>query len=288
MRHLQIDVETPEIHIYPVCDVQVGATGVAERYFREYIEDALADPLARFVGVGDYTDSMSPSNRKHLNVAFEKGDLYDTPRAMIESKQMEYADRFLHLVRGTEGKWDFLLKGHHLGEYVVSDPETGKRTLTTTDHHIAEALGAPYLGEPGQTIGSAMVSYRFPPTHKGGRRPILRMYAVHGQGGGGTFAGPLNQLEKMMRAFNAHIYLVGHHHKAVAAAATKLNEAVGEETHLLATDARMVSAGSWMRGYMPNEVTYAEDGLMVPLAVGGVHITAKSLPKREFRIRVVL
>lgn len=287
MRHLVIDVPERETHIYPVADVQVGASGVAKRYFREYIEEALADPLARFVGVGDYTDSLSPSNRKLLNVAFEKSELYDTPRAMLDAKALEYADEFLHLVRGTEGRWDFLLKGHHLHEYVVSQTD-GTKTLTTTDHYIADRLGAPYLGEPGQLIGSAMVSYRFPASHRGGKRPVLRMYAVHGQGGGGTFAGPLNQLEKMMRAFNAHIYLVGHHHKSVAAAATKLNEALEEATHLQATDARIVSAGSWLRGYMPNEVGYAEDGLMVPLAVGAPYITALALPKREFRIRVVV
>lgn len=287
MQHLTIEVKTDEVHLYPVSDVQIGAVGVAKEFFREYIEEGIADPLGRFIGVGDYTDSISPSNRRLLNVAYEAGGLYDTPRAMLDAAAQEHVKEFLHLVRGTEGRWDFLLKGHHLHEYIRKNDD-GTKTIRTTDHDIAEALGAPYLGEPGQTIGSAMVSYVFPPVKRGGTKPVLRVYAVHGQGGGGTFSGPLNQLEKMMRAFNVHIYMTAHHHKAVAAAATQLNSDPNAETSLRATDARILGTGSWLRGYMPNEVTYAEDGLMVPLAVGGVIVTAKVLPKREFRIRVIV
>ena len=287
MRHLTFDVPTPEIHLYPVADVQVGASGVAKKFFREYIEEALEDPLARFIGGGDYTDGISPSNRRTLNVAYETGGLYETPREMLDAASREQVAEFLDLVRGTEGLWDALMKGHHLHEYIVRNAD-GTKTIRTSDHDIADALGAPYLGEPGQTIGSAMLSYRFPAQKKGQPRPVLRVYTVHGQGGGGTFSGPLNQLEKMMRAFEAHVYLVGHHHKSVAAAATKLHEAAGEETSLTATDARLVSTGSWLRGYMPNEVSYAEDGLLVPLAVGAPYVMVKSLPKREFRIRAVV
>jgi hypothetical protein len=284
---LTIDVDTPRVHIYPVSDVQIGAVGVAKEEFREHIEEAIADPFGRLIGIGDYTDSVSPSNRRVLNANFERGDLYDTPRAMIDDAAKRYADEFLGLVEGTEGRWDALLKGHHLHEYLVTNPD-GTKSLRTTDHDIADAVGAPYLGEPGQTIGSAMIKYRFPATHKGGKRPVLKVYAVHGQGGGGSWSAPFGQLEKMMRAFTAHIYIVAHHHKDGAVAATKLDEDAKAPTLLKATDARLVAAGSWMRSYMPDTVTYAEDGMLVPLAVGAPIIFATPGTRRTFKIRALV
>ena len=114
----------------------------------------------------------------------------------------------------------------------------------------------------------------------------MRMYAVHGQGGGSTWASPLNQLEKMMRAFNVHVYFTGHHHKSLAAAATKLDADVNHPTQLRATDARIFAGGSWLRGYLPNETTYAEDGLMVPLAVGAPVLRVRRKNDGTFRLRV--
>jgi hypothetical protein len=112
------------------------------------------------------------------------------------------------------------------------------------------------------------------------------MYAVHGQGGGGSLATPFTQLEKMARAFNAHIYYTAHHHKGGAVPIVKLHEEATAETSLKATDARLVAGGAWMKGYLPNEVTYAEDGLMVPLAIGAPIIHVRARPNGTFRIRV--
>ena len=287
MKHIIIDVDTPEINIYPVNDVQVGTPGCDTQAFKEHVREIIADPIARVFGGGDYTDSLSPSNRKYLNAAFVKGDLYDTAQAMLDAEGQRHAQEFLDLVSGTEGKWDFLLKGHHLNEYRVSNSD-GSHTIRTTDQDIAEALGAPYLGEPGQAIGAVLVSYRFPAPSKGRKRPVLRMYAVHGQGGGGSLATPFTQLEKMSRAFNAQIYFTAHHHKGGAVPIVKLHEEADASTHLKATDARLVAGGAWLRGYMPDTVTYAEDGLMVPLAIGAPIINARMRPNGTFRIRVTV
>lgn len=287
MKHLVVDVQDHAIRLYPVSDVQVGAPGVADRQFRAHIEEAIADPQARLFGGGDYTDSLSPSNRKHLKAAFIKGELYDTPEEMLSSEGKRHAKEFLRLVAGTEGRWDFLLKGHHLNEYRIRNAD-GTHTIRTTDHDIADALGAPYLGEAGEKIGQALVSYRFPPRSKGRRRPVFRVFAVHGQNGGGGWSSPLNQLEKMSKGFNAHLYYVAHHHKLLAGAAVKLHEGPEADTRLKATDSRVVAGGSWLRGYMPDEITYAEDGLMPPLALGAPIVYVTSIGDGTFRVRALV
>ncbi len=268
IQHLTLPVKGNEIHIYPVADVQVGAGGVDEKGFRSFIEEGIADPFGRFVGVGDYTDGISPSNRKLLNAAFVRGDLYDTAREMFTDAAKRSAEHFLHLVRGTEGRWDFLLEGHHLYEYVEGTQ------LRNTDLDIADALGCPNLGR-----GIATVSYQF----RSGRP--LRLWARHGEGSGDSFSAPLNSVEKQMRAFNADVYLLAHHHKLVAGAATKLYEDEEDETGLGAINSRLVGCGSWLRGFMKDTVSYAEEGMMVPLAVGAPIVRIQK-QRSDFRIRV--
>lgn len=266
MEYLTVPVKGNEIHIYPICDVQVGAKGVDLRGFQEYVDEAMVDPLARFVGVGDYTDGISPSNRKALRAGFVRGELYDTAREMFEDSARRQTMEFLDIVKPTRKRWDFLLGGHHYWTY-----EDGH----TTDREIAETIGCPYLGD-----GTALVSYQF----RSG--PPLRLYARHGESAGKTWSGPLTQLEEQMRGLTAHVYLIGHHHKLVAAGAVKLEEAPGAATHLAATDSRLVAGGSWLRGFMKGETTYAERGMMVPLAVGAPIILARRRSDGTFRVRV--
>lgn len=268
-------------------DVQTGALGVADKDFRAYIEESLDDPLARYIGVGDYTDSLSPSNRAHLEAAFIKGDLYDTARDMLDGAAQNHVQEFLRLVEGTEGKWDFLTKGHHLWTYKERQDD-GTYKIRTTDHDIADALAAPYLGSPGKEIPMVLVSYVFPATKPGGKKSILRMFVWHGQGGGQSFASPLNQLEKMARAYQAHIYLIAHHHKLVAGRYVKLYDEADTSLKLRATDSAVVAAGSWLRGHMPDEITYAEDAGYVPLAIGAPVISARNKGNSKFRVRVTL
>jgi len=272
LRHLTIPVKTKEIHIYPICDVQVGGKGVDFRGFQEYVDEAMTDPVARFVGVGDYTDGVSPSNRKMLLSAFKRGDLYDTANEMLTEAAYSQVQTFLDIIKPTRGRWDFIVSGHHYWEHA----KDGR--IVTTDDSIADYLGCVNIGAE-----SGVVQYQW----KGPARP-LRMWVRHGEGSGQSFAAPLNQLERQMRGFNADIYLIGHHHKLVAAGAVKLDEAPEAETHLAATDARLVAAGSWMRGFMPNETTYAEAGMMVPLATGAPIIYASPRKDGTFKVRVLI
>lgn len=268
MEHLQIPVKGDEIHLYPIGDVQIGARGVDLNGFQRYVDEALADPLARFIGVGDYTDGVSPSNRKKLRMGFVSGELYDTARDMFDEAARQQVHQFLDIVKPTRKRWDFLLEGHHLWRF-----EDG----TSTDQIVADAVGCRNLQD-----GSALVSYQF----KSG--PPLRMYVRHGESAGRTFAGPLQQLEQQMRAFTAHIYVIAHHHKLVAAGAVKLEESPTSATNLAATDSRLVATGSWLRGYLKGETTYAERGMMVPLATGAPMISAQRRRDGTFRVRVVV
>lgn len=283
MRHITINVASKDLNLYPVADVQVGAVGVDKVGFREYIQEGIDDPVGRFFGVGDYTDGLSPSNRKILRSLFVKGLLYDTAAEMFDKASDADVQEFLELIKGSEGKWDFLLQGHHFWEYKVPQKD-GSYMLRTSDQDIAEQVRTDYV--PGEA--DIMVNYVFPAPHKHARKPVLRLWATHGQGSGQTFATPINQLEKQMRAFNADVLLIAHHHKLIAAGAVRLDEDPDSETSLMARETRLVASGSWLRGFMPNIVTYAEAGNMVPLATGAPIIQVNRRDDGSFKVRVLV
>lgn len=185
------------------------------------------------------------------------------------------------------GKLDFSLMGHHNFDYVVRRPD-GTHSIRTTDHDIADFLGCRYYGEPGEDMPMLLASYYFPRTKVDGPRPEFRMFAMHGSSGGATLAGPLNSLEKQMRAHNAHVYITAHHHKLVAAAAVKLEGDPSHETKLRATDSRLVGAGSWLKGFLADETTYAEAAGYSPLALGAPIIDVTRRDDGTFRTRVTI
>lgn len=253
-------------------DVQVGAKGVDLAGFIEYIKEATADPIGRLLGLGDYTDGVSPSNRKLLRSAFVKGELYDTVQDMLDESAGDQVGEFLAAIIGTVNRWDVVTSGHHFHHF--------ERDNQNGDSAIAKMVNAPYV-EDGQAV---VIRYVFPATKKW-PEANLDVWLRHGEGSGESFAAPLNQLEKQMRAFTAHIYLLAHHHKLVAARAVKLQESPSAETSLVATDSLLVCTGSWLRGYMPNESTYAERDMLVPLATGAPIVKINRREDGRLRIR---
>lgn len=283
--HKTIKVNTTDITIAPVADVQLGARGIDVDGLREHLEYVAAMPNPRILGVGDYLDPVSPSNRKLLRAAFVKGDLYDSFEDLVKDGMMRLVDQFVDLVNVDGLTWDAILGGHHYYTYADRGVE-GTWYLRTTDWDIADRLNAVFLGDPDEKQAQAMITYSFPPPKKGDPRPELKVFLRHGQGNGETFAAPLNQLEKQMRAHVADVYIIGHHHKLVAGGVSKLEEDPNHETNLHSTDGRLVSAGSWMRGFLKNHTTYAEDGQMIPLAMGAPIIKVHRKDDGTFRVRV--
>lgn len=275
------------MNFYILADLQLGAHGFDYKAASEYIREAAEDPIGRVIGLGDFGDGISPSNRKLLAVAHREHKVYDTFMDFVRHGADEQTKQICELLFPLVGKVDWMLQGHHNFEY-TSKRKDGTHYLRTTDHDIADFLGCRYYGEPGDDMAQVLASYFFPPHKAGAPRAEFRMFAMHGQGGSATFAGPLTSLEKQMRAHNAHLYATAHHHKLLAAAAVKLEGDPEHETKLRATDSRLVSAGSWLKGFLPEETTYAEAAGYVPLALGAPVVHVRRRDDGTFRVRVTV
>ena len=247
------------VTLMPIGDAQVGAEASDIDRLKTHMEWGFHTKHAMFLGMGDYVDMASPSNRRILKAA----GLYDTVTDALYAKAVEDIQTFLSTTGYTKGAWLGLLQGHH-----YMDMANG----TTSDTHIAEALHTPFLGD------CALVRIIFDKHKDADGLPVKAdIWCHHGRGSGTAVASPINSLEKIARGLDADIYLMGHQHKKIAAPIVELYYSRGGR--LLHHTKILACTGSFLRGYLANSEsegrsggTYVEKGMMTPVSLGGIVI----------------
>lgn len=244
--------------VAPIGDIQwAGPRGsTAKELLRRHIERCM-ELDAWFIGLGDYTDFASPSNRQRLRSAA----LYDTAEDVIDDKALDLVLELYHdFLKPTKGRWLGMLHGHHYANL---------RTGDTTDQRLCQLLGTTFLGT------SAYVRLQF--VINGSRMPVT-IWAHHGCGGGGLAGSPLNKIEKAAAGFaGADIYLMGHTTKSPATPIERIfprwhGRGAPDLTH---KRVYLVNSGGFSRGYTKGSTqgrvpmgSYVEQGLMVPASLG--------------------
>ena len=148
-----------------------GAWSRAERAFRTIKEQTDGAPLY-IVGVGDYIDFMSPSNR----AAYKASGIYSSStRSIAERTARPLVDEFLAMAKRLDGTWIAVLQGHHWADVVLDadedfDGDDGP-PIGHSDKFIAEQLGAKFA------TSSALINFRID-------SKTFRLLAHHGGGGG--------------------------------------------------------------------------------------------------------
>lgn len=254
--------------IIPIGDIQLqpNRDAVDLKRLKETIQFGV-DHNAWFIGMGDYADLESPSNRKML----ESTGFYDSVRDALDLKAEEIEEELQDLLKPTVGRWLGLLEGHHY--HVHQDG-------TTTDTRLAQFLKAPYLG----TCAYINLTFQSAARHV---NPQVNIWLHHGRAGGKLLSTPINQLEHVIKGFDADIYLIGHHHKSVAARHSRVYPVFGPKMGTLDhRDSYLICCGSYLKGFVESHKRngrpggmYAEAGMMNPLSLGGVKIWLR--PKYE-------
>lgn len=248
-----------EIQIMPIGDVQLqhNTQAIDLKRLKKQIQwakeqEAQGHPPIYFLGMGDYVDTLSPSNR----AAWAATRLYDSAREAMEAATTDLEQQFLDIVAGTEGRWLGILQGHHFFQH-----EDG----STSDTRIAHSLGAPFLGTCGVVI------LKFP-----AQRCLI--WCHHGAGGGISPMSPINKLLPVMNAFEADIYLIGHHTKKPVLKMPKLYVSEAEPYELFVKNKVLAGTGGFTLGYAQGsrnlagnpEGGYVERGMLTPTALGSI------------------
>ncbi len=255
-----------QLVIAPIGDIQwSGDKGpTAQDHLKRHIDRCL-ELDARFVGVGDYIDFLSPSNRRRLMSA----DLYDTAKSVISEKAQELNQQvFDKFLKPTVGKWLALGEGHHYSE---GDGET-------TDEQLARMLKTEFIGT------SAFINIP---------SADFTLYLHHGLGGGTLPGAGLNRLYHLAAGLQgADVYLMGHNTKIATARMSRPFPVWGKTPHLEHRDIWIVNCGGFSKsnivGHRHGSIKrgdYAEQAMFTPSPLTAPIITV-DLEQRDIRVSI--
>lgn len=252
-----------EIKLMPLGDIQAGIEACDLDLLEENVAIGM-DADSYFIGMGDYLDVASPSNRRIMKSA----GFYDSVNEMMDRQMRWEEQELLKILAPTKGRWFGMVTGHHWWPY---------QDGTTSDTNLCRALGATHLGSCG------LVTLKF--RDDSGRSTDCTIFAHHGVGSGNGPGAPLLKLKEAMTWAEADIYLMGHQHKSVSATQPRFYTIGHKDPLLLARQRRLVGTGSYLKGYMQGskvggiaEGGYVEKAMMTPVGLGSPLISI--LPRR--------
>lgn len=240
------------IEIIPFGDVHRDSPLCHAEKWGEFCEWASRRKNAYFLGMGDYMDGCSTSERG----AFDFNALHDATHQNLDKSAKDKIKAFSKEIRFMKGRCIGILNGNHYWQF---------RNGTTTDHMLADLLDTNFLG----VSAFFKISFRRDQHHCN----TLDVWAHHGAGGGATPGASINRLDKMRLGATADIYLMGHNHKkqVVKESCLRLSDA----RRSLSLENRTIilgRTGSFLKGYEPGASSYIADGAHGPCDLGVIKI----------------
>jgi len=247
---LEIEENKP-FTLIPFGDVHRDSDMFADGHWREFLAYAKSKKNAIFLGMGDYTDGMSTSERMVL------GPLHDTTKNTLKDVYKGVTRTLANELQFMRGRCIGLLGGNH-----YLDLGDGN----TTDHLLAAALGTKFLG----VCAFVRISLNF----KGRKQTHpLDIFAHHGKGGGTTPGGQFNSIEKMLSSADADLYLMGHTHgKGCIPSSPRLVLKDAPASALLVRERTpwLGRTGSFLKAYESGKVSYNVDAARSPASLGWI------------------
>jgi hypothetical protein len=182
------------IYLIPFGDIHRTSPLCAEESWLEFLEWARGKRNAHFLGMGDYDDLASTSERTLLR----NDKLHESTTSTLESLYKKHTDKLIKEISFMKGKLIGLIEGNHYAEF---------QTGITTTQRMCDALDCKYLGVSATSVLS------FKSTVSPKKRKTIAIFAHHGLGASGLIGGSMNKVQQMARQVEADIYLMGHDHK---------------------------------------------------------------------------
>jgi len=274
LHRYKVKSPTTEVTICPIGDIQWSGDrdDIAYDHLEEHIALCLKQPDPLFIGLGDYIDFASPSNRE----ALQQARLYDTARKVIANASKALVDDLYHrLLAPTRGKWLGLTQGHHHHPLIL-DPKKPEQTVDS-DEYLAGLLKAPFSEE------FALIKLEF-----GSDEHTVTFLAYHGSGSSVFPWGPLTRMYRLTPNFLVDFMLMGHQTKLSKTAFDRVHFPDTGPNRLEHRSIRLISTGGWSKGYVSGKATYVSRAAMSPVALGQplVHIRPRFRTSTELGTKV--
>jgi len=249
---ISLDKIGDPIYLIPFSDIHRSSPNCDVDLFKDSLARWKRLKNAYFLGVGDYDDFASTSER----MIFSNRGLHESTRDTLEDVYKSNVDRLVREMSFMKGRLIGLLEGNHYAEF---------QNGTTTTQLMCDKLETKYLGV--SAFIRLVISY-----HR--KRYSLSICAHHGKGASRLIGGSINRVQQMGEGVEADIYLMGHDHKKSCGTASKLylSDFKGKVT-LKHRKQLYVRTGGYLKGYEDGRASYIADAALNPTDLGTPIIT---------------
>lgn len=242
------------LHVFFFGDTHDDAKASVDQHIEDMRKrsEKLPHESCLFIGMGDYGDFASTSERK----AIKQSGLHDTTLDKLDDvADVDLVNRVKEL-EFMRGRLIGLHNGNH--DWAYADG-------THASERLADALGCRHLGYSAYT--RVHVS-----NVRGGVASFVDIFSSHGKGGGKLLGSPWNTLEQMSRIFHdSDIYAMGHDHSLGSIPDTRLYVDNNHKTGAVELKEKkrlFIRTGSALRGYEPGKKSYISKALYKPCSLG--------------------
>lgn len=249
------------IRILPVGDIHWGSPMCDEDRFLELMEWAGKQKNLYLLGMGDYMDLASTSERAILT----DRKLHDSTTSQIESLYKRQTKKLADIM-AKAGKWIGVVEGNHFAQF--------QNGMTSTQL-LADHLNCKYLG----VSSFIRLSIKLP---KAGNnvQTSLDIWAHHGKAGGRLPGATINSVGRMQDIAEADIYICGHDHQKGVVPISRLKLVDGGGGLVLKhRKIMLIRSGSFLKGYEDGHPSYVADAALRPSDLGVTKLTLT--PRRE-------
>lgn len=273
MRH-----EGETYHIVPFGDVHRDSPHHAHSHWQEDLAEWRTLKNALFIGLGDYTDFLSTSERVRLRDGDGMHDSTQSSLDKLARKQIKELAGELDFMRG---RLLGLVNGNHYFEF---------KDGTTGDHLLANLLDTQFLG----VASFVRIVFKWPGNTR--KSAHLDLFCHHGAGSGQKPPASLAAVARMAEWAEADIVLQGHDHKRGVLPLNPiltLSQNRNGALYVKEKQRWIGRTGSYLKAYVDGEASYNVDAGRGPCSLGHIRFDvtpcrgAEGNDRLSFKIRGV-
>lgn len=244
--------------LIPFGDVHRDAPSFAHEEWKEFLAYAKKKPKALFLGMGDYQDCASTSERTIIS----DDRLHESTKEILNGHAKGVVKTLSSELGFMRGKLLGLIGGNHYFAFNSGE---------TSDHALCHELNTKFLGV------CALIRLTFRTRSGSGRQHGVSfdIMAHHGRGGGNLAGSTFNTVEKMQNVMEADAYFMGHDHsKGCVPARPRLRLTQG--SGVLSVKERtpvLGRTGSFLKSYEPGCVNYNVDHARSLCSLGWIELS---------------
>jgi hypothetical protein len=239
--------------LYPIGDIHLGSANCDRKLLAETIEKVRRDDYARWIGMGDYAEWITPKDPR-----WAAGGVDQELISIMHADEIGdiMTEALVEMFRPIIGKCWGMGRGNHERSF---ERYGGTNLL----HRLLRAFERPDL----DTGWACLNLIQFEDT--GGHRNAWTIYHAHGWQAGRTKGAKVNQAERMVGHCEADIYLHGHSHDRWVLPIARLRASPNHD-RLLAEDKYAGHTGCFLRTFQQDAEGYGEIAEYPPTSLGPI------------------